>query len=43
LPALIEEISAGTIGVQVNVVPLADVERAWTSEETPGERAVLVP
>jgi NADPH:quinone reductase-like Zn-dependent oxidoreductase len=43
LPALIGEISAGTIGVQPNVVPLADVERAWTSDETPGERTVLVP
>ena len=43
LPALIGEISAGTIRVQPNVVPLADVERAWTSEETPGERTVLVP
>jgi NADPH:quinone reductase-like Zn-dependent oxidoreductase len=43
LPALIEEISAGTIEVQVNVVPLAGVEQAWTSEETPGERTVLVP
>ena len=43
LPALIGEISAGTIAVQPNVVPLADVERAWTSEETPGERTVLVP
>ena len=43
LPALIGEISAGTIRVQPNVVPLADVERAWTSEEAPGERTVLVP
>jgi NADPH:quinone reductase-like Zn-dependent oxidoreductase len=43
LPALIGEISAGMIGVQPNVVPLADVERAWTSEETPGKRTVLVP
>jgi len=43
LPALIGEISAGTIGVQPNVVPLADVERAWTTAETPGERTVLVP
>jgi NADPH:quinone reductase-like Zn-dependent oxidoreductase len=43
LPALIGEISAGTIDVQANVVPLADVERAWASEEAPGERTVLVP
>ena len=43
LPALIGEISAGTIDVQANLVPLADVERAWTAEEVPGVRTVLVP
>jgi NADPH:quinone reductase-like Zn-dependent oxidoreductase len=43
LPSLVEEINAGTIKVDVNPVPLADVETAWTS---PGEsrlRTVLVP
>jgi len=43
LPSLVEEISAGTIDVRVNPVPLSDVERAWTTKETPGERTVLVP
>jgi hypothetical protein len=43
LPSLVEEISAGAIDVRVNPVPLSDVERAWTTEETPGERTVLVP
>jgi NADPH:quinone reductase-like Zn-dependent oxidoreductase len=43
LPPLVAEISAGTIGVRANVMPLADVERAWASRETPGERTVLVP
>jgi NADPH:quinone reductase-like Zn-dependent oxidoreductase len=43
LPALIAEISAGTIAVQANAVPLSDVERAWTAKEAPGERTVLVP
>jgi NADPH:quinone reductase-like Zn-dependent oxidoreductase len=43
LPALIEEIAAGTIAVQANAVPLSDVERAWTAREVPGERTVLVP
>ena len=43
LPALIGEISAGTIDVQAKAVPLADVEQAWTSEQVPGVRTVLVP
>jgi hypothetical protein len=43
LPSLIEEITAGTIAVQACSVPLADVERAWTEKEVPGERIVLVP
>ncbi|HEY0932337.1 MAG TPA: zinc-binding alcohol dehydrogenase family protein [Trebonia sp.] len=43
LPALIEEINAGTIAVQARPVPLADVEQAWTAKEAPGERIVLVP
>ena len=43
LPALIGEISAGTIGVRANPVPLAQVEQAWTAKETPGERTVLIP
>jgi NADPH:quinone reductase-like Zn-dependent oxidoreductase len=43
LPSLVEEITVGAIAVCANVVPLADVQDAWTSEETPGERTVLVP
>jgi hypothetical protein len=43
LPSLIEEITAGTIAVRANAVPLADVENAWERNETPGERTVLVP
>ncbi|HEX3713067.1 MAG TPA: zinc-binding alcohol dehydrogenase family protein [Trebonia sp.] len=43
LPSLVAEISAGTIAVRVNPVPLADVEQAWTRPETPGERTVLLP
>jgi hypothetical protein len=43
LPSLVEEISAGTIDVRVNPVPLSDVERAWITKETPGERTVLMP
>jgi hypothetical protein len=43
LPSLVEEITAGKIAVRANSVPLADVENAWTRNETPGERTVLVP
>ena len=43
LPSLICEITAGTIAVTPNAVPLADVEAAWTRPDPPGERTVLVP
>jgi NADPH:quinone reductase-like Zn-dependent oxidoreductase len=43
LPSLVDEITAGTIAVRANAVPLADVEDAWARSETPGERTVLVP
>jgi NADPH:quinone reductase-like Zn-dependent oxidoreductase len=43
LPSLIDEISAGTIGVNARPVPLADVETIWTAPETPGVRTVLIP
>jgi hypothetical protein len=43
LPSLVEEITAGTIAVRPNPVPLSEVAAAWTTAETPGERTVLVP
>lgn len=43
LPSLIEEIDAGTIAVQPNAVPLAEVEEAWSRPDAPGTRTVLVP
>jgi len=43
LPALVIEISAGTIAVQANTRPLADVEQIWTQPDPPGKRTVLVP
>jgi NADPH:quinone reductase-like Zn-dependent oxidoreductase len=43
LPALVQEISAGTIAVTARPVPLADVETCWTAPEAPGVRTVLVP
>jgi hypothetical protein len=43
MPSLIDAISDGAIAVKANTMPLADVEEAWTREEAPGERTVLVP
>jgi NADPH:quinone reductase-like Zn-dependent oxidoreductase len=43
LPSLVAEIDAGTIAVNARLVPLADVEAAWTAPELPGQRTVLIP
>lgn len=43
LPALVEEIGAGTLKVNARPVPLADVEAVWHKPEAAGERTVLVP
>jgi NADPH:quinone reductase-like Zn-dependent oxidoreductase len=43
LPSLVAEITAGTISVRANSVPLSEVEQAWTTKEPPGERTVLIP
>ncbi|GIF20715.1 NADPH:quinone reductase-like Zn-dependent oxidoreductase [Actinoplanes tereljensis] len=43
LPALIDEIDAGSIAVTPRTVPLADVERVWNEPDVPGERLVLTP
>ena len=43
MPSLIDAISDGAIAVKANRVPLADVAQAWTRDEAPGERTVLVP
>lgn len=43
LPSLIEEIDAGTIAVNANPSPLADVEQTWAEADVPGQRTVLVP
>jgi NADPH:quinone reductase-like Zn-dependent oxidoreductase len=43
LPPLAAEISAGTIAVTANPMPLSDVEQIWARPDTPGERTVLVP
>ncbi|SEG69737.1 NADPH:quinone reductase [Actinacidiphila yanglinensis] len=41
LPALIEELSSGTLTAAALPLPLADVERAWTTPTEPGGRVVL--
>ncbi|BBA95300.1 putative alcohol dehydrogenase [Actinacidiphila reveromycinica] len=43
LPALIEELAAGTLSAAARAVPLAEVERAWTAPVEPGRRLVLTP
>jgi NADPH:quinone reductase-like Zn-dependent oxidoreductase len=43
LPSLIDEIDSGTIAVETNTMPLADVEEAWAGRDAPGVRTVLVP
>ena len=41
LPALAAAISAGTFAVEVDPVPLSEVERAWATDGV--RRVVLVP
>jgi NADPH:quinone reductase-like Zn-dependent oxidoreductase len=43
LPSLVDEINAGTITVTPNVLPLTEVEQAWSHPDPPGERTVLTP
>ncbi len=43
LPALVDQIRAGTIALRANRKPLADVERIWADADRPGERTVLIP
>jgi NADPH:quinone reductase-like Zn-dependent oxidoreductase len=43
LPALVDEIDAGTIAVNAIARPLAEVETIWPQLDRPGERTVLVP
>ncbi|MER6003719.1 hypothetical protein ABT120_34465 [Nonomuraea angiospora] len=42
LPELVDEIDQGRIAVSARIVPLAEVESAWTAPERPGVRTVLV-
>ena len=42
LPALAEQISAGSFAVEVVPTPLSEVESAWNAPSEPGERIVFV-
>jgi NADPH:quinone reductase-like Zn-dependent oxidoreductase len=43
LPSLAAEINAGVFTIDTRTAPLENVERIWTTPETPGERTVLIP
>jgi NADPH:quinone reductase-like Zn-dependent oxidoreductase len=43
LPALADQINAGTIAVNPHVAALADVEAVWSVPDRPGVRTVLIP
>jgi hypothetical protein len=43
LPALSEQIAAGTLGADARAIPLADVEQAWAIGAGAGQRLVLTP
>jgi NADPH:quinone reductase-like Zn-dependent oxidoreductase len=43
LPSLIDQISAGTIGISPRPAPLSDVEATWSAPDAPGVRTVFIP
>ncbi|MFD6494274.1 zinc-binding alcohol dehydrogenase family protein [Streptomyces sp. NPDC059944] len=43
LPSLAAEIASGTFAVDPLVLPLSEVERAWSTPTAPGQRIVLAP
>ena len=43
LPSLVDEIDAGEVVVEPNVVPLSEVARVWDLPDAPGQRTVLAP
>ena len=43
LPALVDQISAGTLALTAIPKPLADVETIWATTDPPGRRTVLMP
>ncbi|MFF4553467.1 zinc-binding alcohol dehydrogenase family protein [Streptomyces sp. NPDC001422] len=43
LPSLAAEIASGTLAVDPLVLPLSEVEHAWSTPTAPGQRLVLAP
>jgi NADPH:quinone reductase-like Zn-dependent oxidoreductase len=43
LPALMKEIADGALGVETALVPLSQVEAAWSTPPPDGRRVVLLP
>ena len=43
LPSLAAEIASGTLAVDPLVLPLSEVERAWSTPTAPAQRLVLAP
>jgi hypothetical protein len=43
IPALIEELAAGTVTVDALQIPLEDVEKAWSVAFGPEKRIVFTP
>ncbi|GAA2574506.1 zinc-binding alcohol dehydrogenase family protein [Winogradskya consettensis] len=43
LPALIDELTAGSFGIRTRTVPLSDVTQAWQTPGASDERVVLIP
>jgi NADPH:quinone reductase-like Zn-dependent oxidoreductase len=43
LPALAEQIAAGTFDIDARAMPLSDVEQAWTAAADARKRIVLIP
>jgi NADPH:quinone reductase-like Zn-dependent oxidoreductase len=43
LPALVAEIDAGTFHIEVEAVPLSDVETVWGAQPDGGRRTVITP
>jgi hypothetical protein len=43
MPSLVEQIAAGSLPVNAQPVPLAEVGKAWTAPEARGARTVFIP
>ncbi|AYF97020.1 quinone oxidoreductase family protein [Protaetiibacter intestinalis] len=43
LPGLIAGVASGAFAIRPRPVPLADIAEAWTHQDAPGERTVVIP